>query len=280
MCEACGVSTAAGDERVECCFCNVVAHVSCALPNAARKARSWTCGECVLSLEDSHRRLVIAAADEERRVAIHSSAILLQARARGFVQHAPFRRLRRSVVRAQGAMRAKFARRVYFERFNTVERPYLLRVLGSSGMPRDEHSLSLEYYFVLSLAPSDAERQKHELSLTTMYQYETRPCRCDELGELGVDEAFLVPSSFCGMTAYLTLCSKTQQRTCAKLPGATGGTGEEQQQVRHHSVSRHWERFAFRYSNYGTFPSLDLDFGQFQRTRARAPWLLRITFRS
>ena len=65
-----------------------------------------------------------------------------------------------------------------------------------------------EYLVILSLAPTNPDAHMRDLSAACLYQFASAPRFRDGRGVVDVAETFLVPSTVCGVTAYLTLCSR------------------------------------------------------------------------
>lgn len=215
LCEFCVTIATAGSERVECRFCNVVAHARCALPSSTFKAQLWMCDDCIYSLEECRRRQIVAAADHQCLITQHIHATVIQGRIRMFVKRQPHLRLRRGMVLLQGAMRCHYARNLFREAFTNDERPYSIRLSGVSGLasytgwsPAAKESDGQEYYVIVSIVPTDPEKPVRELSTTTIYQFNSQPRSRDEFGVVEFNENFLIPCTVCGVTVFLTLVSK------------------------------------------------------------------------
>ena len=65
-----------------------------------------------------------------------------------------------------------------------------------------------EYLVILSLAPTNPDAHMRDLSAACLYQFASAPRFRDGRGVVDIAETFLVPSTVCGVTAYLTLCSR------------------------------------------------------------------------
>ena len=203
LCEFCVTIATAGSERVECRFCNVVAHARCALPSSTFKAQMWMCDDCIFSLEECRRRQIVAAADHQSLITQHIHATIIQAMIRKFVRRMPHLRLRRGMVLLQGAMRCHYARALFRDAFTNDERPYNIRVVRALNLgPPAKDGEALEYSAIVSLVPTDSE------SARCAYQFASRGLERDDWGNVEFNENFLVPCTVCGITVYFTLVSK------------------------------------------------------------------------
>ena len=215
LCEFCVTIATAGSERVECRFCNVVAHARCALPSSTFKAQLWMCDDCIYSLEECRRRQIVAAADHQCLITQHIHATIIQAMIRRFVRRMPHLRLRRGMVLLQGAMRCHYARTLFRDAFTNDERPYNIKVISALNLGPPSDAGPQEFYAIVSLVPTDSETQR------CAYQFTTRALERDDWGNVEISENFLVPCTVCGITCYVTLVSKPQGVPANETPVLT-----------------------------------------------------------
>lgn len=237
-CEYCTTPAEPGPERLECIYCNVVAHVVCALPQAAAAASQgwkpvdWVCCDCRFVMKDCRRAAIIAKNQRKLEYTRHVSTVAIQARVRSYIHQRPFSKLKRTVVILQGVVRCLYARRKYRSQHINAQRPYAIKILGVTSL-----DAALEYSCIVSIVRNDggllpsssssgnSSRRKPngdasslELSASaeatsrrTLYQFNTKFDRPDISGTLGHDggvvESFLVPSTACGVTVFVTLVS-------------------------------------------------------------------------
>ena len=216
LCEYCLVVGAPGAGRVECRFCNVVAHLRCALPGAAHRPPHWVCDECIFHLEEARRRQVTAVVAQRRAIEMQTSAIALQAQLRMYTKHRMYKRMVDGMTAMQGMIRGLLARRLFRKQFGGQLRPYRLRVLDASGVGADGVSHP-HASAVVTVVRGDALRDGApavdgaQLVEAMLFQFATAARPQDERdGAVAWHESFLVPSSSSHVKVVVTLANKDE----------------------------------------------------------------------
>lgn len=235
FCEYCMQPAAPASERLDCVYCNVVAHVVCALPQSASAASQgwkpvdWVCSDCRVVMQDCRRTAIITRNQRKLEYTRHASTVAIQARVRSYIHQKPFSKLKSTVIILQGVVRCLYARRKYRSQHLNAQRPYAIKILGVTSL-----DAALEYSCIVSIVRNDggllqstgnSSRRKVngdassvELSASaaatsrrTLYQFNTKFDKPDVNGTLGHDggvvESLLVPSTACGVTVFVTLVS-------------------------------------------------------------------------
>lgn len=204
LCELCGCQVGKED-RAECYYCNVVAHIECV--GLKIRPKKWTCGDCRRADEIARRERIIETAEHQLKLKRHVNSVAIQARVRSFIRNQPFVKLKKSVVAIQGAVRYLGARRQFRLEHGNEKRPYFIKVSRITGF---SSSSRRRQFFCLVTVVENATGEDEEEGRKTLYQFQTSVAKgLSSEGPLDFSQdVFLVPSTACGVTAVVTVLSR------------------------------------------------------------------------
>ena len=228
ICEYC--LEACEDERVECRYCNVVAHVDCAskayddgILLQKTKVPGWVCVDCAVSFEDRRREQIVAVEAHVTKLMQTANTITIQSRMRTYLHNQPFRKLKNNVVAIQGTLRVFAARRRFRQQYTNQERPYHVKIHDLTNcdgdfddVDGDERACVVSIVRGDSVVPENASQSssgkpgmpvRDVAPGTTMYQWTTKFEKVDN-NSVTYDATFLVPSTVCDVKVYVTMMSQ------------------------------------------------------------------------